>query len=178
MVALCRRFAGLGSPTPDTTLSPEARIFGACQRLLTLRCHEAADTLGIHQQPKRIIMTIQELSTTLVRLCNEGKDEEAIARFYAPDVISIEAAEDSPEMPARIQGLEAVQGKAQWWHANHEVHSLQAHGPYHGKAADQFAVRFSMDVTPLNGERMQMDEVALYRVANGKIVEEQFLYGL
>ncbi|MFK7913582.1 MAG: SnoaL-like domain-containing protein [Pseudomonadales bacterium] len=123
-------------------------------------------------------MNIQEISTSLVALCNAGKDEEAMNRFYSDDIVSIEAGGDSPEMPARIQGLEAVQGKAQWWHANHEVHSMEAHGPYHGDAADQFAVRFTMDVTPTGGERMQMDEVALYRVANGKIVEEQFLYSL
>lgn len=123
-------------------------------------------------------MNIQELSTALVALCNEGKDDEAIQRFYADDIVSIEGGGDSPEMPARIQGLEAVQGKAQWWHDNHEIHSLNAYGPYHGDAADQFAVRFNMDVTPTGGERMQMEEVALYRVANGKIVEEQFLYGI
>lgn len=122
-------------------------------------------------------MSIQELGSQLVALCNDGKDDEAMQRFYADSIVSIEGS-DSPEMPARIEGIEAVKGKAQWWYANHEVHSLQAHGPYFGHAQDQFAVRFTMDVTPTNGERMQMDEVALYRVADDKIVEEQFLYSM
>lgn len=32
-----------------------------------------------------------------------------------------------------------------------------------------------MDVTPKDGERMQMDEIGLYTVRDGKIVEERFL---
>ena len=36
---------------------------------------------------------------------------------------------------------------------------------------------FDMDVTNKpSGERTRLSEVALYTVANGKIVEEQFLY--
>ena len=36
-----------------------------------------------------------------------------------------------------------------------------------------------MDVTPkASGERMQMDEVAVYTVKDGKIVQEEFLYAM
>ena len=42
---------------------------------------------------------------------------------------------------------------------------------------DQFAVRFHFDVTVKEtGERRVMDEVGLYTVRNGKIVEERFFY--
>jgi ketosteroid isomerase-like protein len=41
---------------------------------------------------------------------------------------------------------------------------------------DQFALRFSMDVTPKGGARLQMDEIGLYTVRDGKIVEERFFY--
>ncbi|HET6972237.1 MAG TPA: nuclear transport factor 2 family protein, partial [Phenylobacterium sp.] len=59
--------------------------------------------------------------------------------------------------------------------ANHEIHGVQVQGPYvHG---DQFLVRFSMDVTPKGGQRMQMDEMGLYTVRNGKIAEERFFFG-
>jgi hypothetical protein len=34
-----------------------------------------------------------------------------------------------------------------------------------------------MDVTPKGGKRMGMDEVGLYTVKNGKIVEESFFFG-
>jgi ketosteroid isomerase-like protein len=40
---------------------------------------------------------------------------------------------------------------------------------------DEFTVRFTMDVTNKdNGQRMKMDEVALYRLEGGKIAEERF----
>jgi ketosteroid isomerase-like protein len=38
-------------------------------------------------------------------------------------------------------------------------------------------VRFTMDVTPkATGQRMSMDEVGIYTVKNGKIIEERFCY--
>ena len=46
----------------------------------------------------------------LVELCNQGKNLEAIEALYADDVISIEVM-GSPEMPARMEGIEAIKGK-------------------------------------------------------------------
>jgi ketosteroid isomerase-like protein len=120
-------------------------------------------------------MNAMEIGTQLVNLCNAGKDEDAVTQFYSPAIVSIEG-QGTEEMPARIEGLEAVRAKAQWWYANNTVHSTSASGPYLGAAADQFLVRFEMDITPKDGERMQMDEVAVYRVADDKIVEEAFYY--
>jgi ketosteroid isomerase-like protein len=37
-------------------------------------------------------------------------------------------------------------------------------------------VRFTMDVTPKGGQRMSMDEVGLYTVKDGKVVEERFFF--
>ena len=37
-------------------------------------------------------------------------------------------------------------------------------------------VRFTMDLTPKDGKRHTMDEVAMYTVKNGKIVDESFFY--
>jgi len=79
-------------------------------------------------------------------------------------------------MPAQIQGVEAIRGKHEWWYANNEVHSTSAEGPYVGNRDDQFVLRFLMDITPTGGERMQMDEVALFTVQDGKICKEEYLY--
>jgi hypothetical protein len=55
------------------------------------------------------------------------------------------------------------------------VHNLKVEGPYvHG---DQFVVRFKSEVTPKGQNRMHLDEVGLYTVRNGKIVEESFFMG-
>ena len=57
----------------------------------------------------------------------------------------------------------------------HEIHSVEVEGPYVN--GNQFVVRFTMDVTPKGGQRMQKDEMGVYTLADGKIVEERFFYG-
>ncbi len=120
-------------------------------------------------------MSIETVATRLVALCNAGQSEKAMTELYGKDIVSIEGS-GTPEMPARIEGIAAVEQKGAWWFANHEVHGMTAVGPFIGNRSDQFAVKFDMDITPKGGERMQMSEVALYTVRNDKIVEEAFLY--
>ncbi len=114
-----------------------------------------------------------EIGTILVNSCNEGKAEEVMESYYSPAIVSIEA-QDFEGMPARMEGIEAVQGKSEWWFANNEVHSMKATGPFVGGHEDRFSVQFEIDVTPKGGERMQMTEIGLYTVKDGKIVEEEF----
>lgn len=118
-----------------------------------------------------------EVGKKLVQLCRQGKPMEAINTLYAPNIVSIEA-QSSPSTPARMEGLAAIKGKAEWWEKNHEVHRAQADGPWpHG---DRFIVHFNYEVTakvgPMAGKRMTLDEAALYTVKNGKIVQEEFFY--
>jgi ketosteroid isomerase-like protein len=121
--------------------------------------------------------TTLEIGKKLVDLCKQGKAMEAITTLYSPNIVSIEAV-SSPAMPARMEGLAAVKGKAEWWEKNHEVHKAEAEGPWpHG---DKFIVRFKYEVTakagPMAGKRMVMDEAALYTVKDGKISQEEFFY--
>jgi ketosteroid isomerase-like protein len=119
---------------------------------------------------------VNEIGATLVAMCNEGKDHEFVDRYYDEKIVSIEG-QGSDEMPARMEGIEAVRGKAAWWYDNHEVHASKATGPFVGHRDDQFAVLFEIDTTfKPTGQRSQMREVALYTVADGKIVQEEFLY--
>lgn len=120
-------------------------------------------------------MTALEVGKTLVDLCNAGKDQEAVDRFYADDIVSIEG-QGTDQMPARMEGIDAIRGKHAWWYANHDVHSSRATGPFCGHRDDQFVVKFDLDVTPKGGERMQMSEVALYTVKDGRVKQEEFLY--
>ncbi|NNL65158.1 MAG: nuclear transport factor 2 family protein [Myxococcales bacterium] len=117
-----------------------------------------------------------EIGTELVRLCNDGKDHEVVDRFYDEKIVSIEG-QGTDEMPARMDGIEAIRGKHAWWYDNNEVHATKATGPFCGHREDQFAVIHEMDTTTKStGERGQMREVALYTTKNGKIVQEEFLY--
>ncbi|MBX9699967.1 MAG: nuclear transport factor 2 family protein [Acetobacteraceae bacterium] len=113
-----------------------------------------------------------EIAQEFAALCKQGKHDEAAARFWADDIVSIEQM-DGPM--ARLEGRAAIAAKGEWWVANHEVHAMETEGPYVN--GDQFALHFAMDVTPKEtGERMQMREVGLYTVRNGKVVEERFFY--
>jgi len=74
-----------------------------------------------------------EIGRKLVDLCRKGKNVEAVNTLYSPDVVSIEVRGDE-KMPARMEGIDAVRGKNQWWVENHTIHSADADGPYpHGE---------------------------------------------
>jgi len=116
---------------------------------------------------------------TLIDLCRQGKNLEAVETLYSPDIVSIEAMSD-PSMPAKTEGLDAVKAKNKWWMENHEIHSAEAEGPWPNE--DRFIVRFKYEVTPkagpMSGKRMTMDETALYTVKEGKISQEEFFYSM
>src|SRR5215831_820398 len=121
-------------------------------------------------------MTTQEVANTLVRLCSAGKFEEATEKLYSPDIVSIEPGAPPGQSP-EARGIAAVKAKGEWWVSNHEVHSSTVEGPL--VAGDYFAVTFKMDVTfKPQSRRFQMQEIAVYKVADGKIVHEQFFYAM
>lgn len=121
-------------------------------------------------------MTTNEVADTLVKLCSQGKFEEAIDKLYSQDIVSVEAGAP-PGGSRESKGFAAVKGKSEWWTANHEVHSASVEGPL--VAGSHFAVTFKLDVTfKPESKRFQMEEVGLYKVADGKIVYEEFFYNM
>ncbi|MFK7990252.1 MAG: SnoaL-like domain-containing protein [Sandaracinaceae bacterium] len=121
-------------------------------------------------------MSAKEIGEKLVALCREGKNREALETLYADSIVSIEASTPPAGGDRISNGIEAVRAKGQWWAENHEVHSAEVSNAYpHGD--DRFAVRFNYDITNKpSGQRMQMDEVAVFTVEGGKIVKEEFYY--
>ncbi len=121
-------------------------------------------------------MTTQEVAETLVKLCSQGKFDEATRTLYSPDIVSMEAGAP-PGQSRESKGLDAVKAKGEWWMANHEVHSSKVEGPL--VASSYFTVVFKFDVTfKPQGKRFQMEEVAVYKVADSKIVYEEFFYSM
>jgi len=115
---------------------------------------------------------LSDIAQDLVDGCRAGREEANLDRLYAPDAVSVEARDTGNGRAA--EGVAAIRAKHAWWHANATVHGAEIEGPFlHGP--DRFAVIFRMDVT-LGGERAQMTEVALYTVAEGRIVREEFFY--
>jgi ketosteroid isomerase-like protein len=110
----------------------------------------------------------------LVSLCRAGKYLDAVASLYSKDIVSVEAI-DSPQKPAEMRGIDAIRGKNERWVENNEIHKAEMIGPFVGEG--QFAVRYDFDFTPKqSGQRMQLSEMGLYTVKDGKIVREQFFY--
>jgi ketosteroid isomerase-like protein len=118
-------------------------------------------------------MTTQEIAHDLVAMCKEGKFAESGEKYWADDVVSVEAMGENAES----HGKAAARTKGEWWSNTHEVHSATVEGPYVN--GDEFTVRFVMDLTNKeSGQRMTMDEIALYRLKDGKIAEERFFYAM
>ena len=114
-------------------------------------------------------MNTQEIATDLVTLCRQGKFDEAGDKYWAEDVVSIEAMGDERE----ARGKPAVRAKGEWWNRTFKVDDVQVEGPYVNQ--DEFIVRFKLRTTNKeSGETASMDETALYRVKGGKIAEERF----
>ena len=117
-------------------------------------------------------MSIKDIADDFAALCKAGEFDAAGEKYWSPEVVSIEATEGDMQ---KADGIDAVRGKGAWWAENHEIHGFETEGPFLN--GDQFAMIFRMDVTQKqSGQRVKLDEVALYIVKDGKIVEERFLY--
>jgi limonene-1,2-epoxide hydrolase len=117
-------------------------------------------------------MTTQEVANKVVELTRKQAWREALDTLYSNDIVSVEprAMEGSPE----THGIEGVRGKVDWWTTQMETHSVKVDGPF--VAHDRFVVRYDIDVTDKQtNERMQLSEVGVYTVKDGKIVREEFL---
>jgi hypothetical protein len=121
-------------------------------------------------------MTTQEVANQLVKFCSQGKFMEAAEALYSPDIVSVEPSAP-PGQSRESKGIAAVKAKGEWWMANHDVHSSVVQGPL--VAGAHFAVTFKIDVTfKPEKRRFTLEEIAVYKVANGKIVYEEFFYSM
>jgi ketosteroid isomerase-like protein len=117
-------------------------------------------------------MTTQEVATRLTELCRKGQYDLAHDELYHPEAESLEP-DYSPTPYAK--GREALRQKGLAFSQGVQ----EVHNEYVSEAlvAGNFiSFTMGMDVTMKDGNRMQMDEVAVYEVKDGKVVKEQFFY--
>jgi ketosteroid isomerase-like protein len=121
-------------------------------------------------------MTLHEIATELVAGCREGRERANLDALYAPDAVSVEAADMGGGR--ETVGLAGIHGKHDWWEGAFKVHELTVEGPFtHGE--ESFAVIFGMDTEDkATGARRKDREVAVYHVKGGKIVKEEFFYAV
>jgi len=118
-------------------------------------------------------MTTQDVAKHLVDLCRQGKYDAAQEELYSKDAESIEPAH-SPGLQT-VHGLEAIKEKGHQFQSMIEtVHGGSISDPV--IAGDKFAIAMTMDVTLKGQGRMNMDEIAVYDVKDGKVIKEHFFY--
>jgi hypothetical protein len=114
-----------------------------------------------------------EVAQGVIALLRDGAAHEVENKWLASGIESVEGVGASMAW----KGKKAVQKKYRDWEADHEIHTMQVDGPWVG--ATGFAVRYTIDVSQKStGQRTQMEEIAVYTVKNGKIVREEFHFGL
>ncbi|MEL6583290.1 MAG: nuclear transport factor 2 family protein [Pseudomonadota bacterium] len=118
-------------------------------------------------------MDLVEIANALVAHCRNGTEREALDTLYADNAASVEALPFGGR-PQETVGKEGITGKHDWWDSAFEVTGGDVVGPF-VHMPDRFAVRFSVQgKDKASGETFDMNEVAIYTVADGKIVREEF----
>jgi ketosteroid isomerase-like protein len=122
---------------------------------------------------KTTTMTTQEVATRFNELAQQEKWFEIQDEFFADNVKSIEPP-DSPYF-GYAEGKSQVRKKAEdfvkrieAFHSGHTTEPLVT--------GNHFTVGRSKDMTVQGHGRIQINEIMLYEVRDGKIVSEQFFY--
>lgn len=119
-------------------------------------------------------MTTQEIANKWAEYCRTGRWDQALSELYADHCVSIEM-EGAQGFPYKVEGMEAIKAKGEQWNGMmEEFHGVEIEGPI--VAGDHFSATMKMDVTMKGQPRGVNEEIALFRVADGKIVSEQFFY--
>jgi len=118
-------------------------------------------------------MTTKEVADKLVKMCRDGKVEEAKQELFAEDILSIEPLEGI--LPKETKGIKAIEKKAELFISMVEQ--------FHGStitdpviAGDYFSLGWDTDIQMKDEQRKTNSEICVYKVKDGKIVSEQFFY--
>jgi limonene-1,2-epoxide hydrolase len=117
-------------------------------------------------------MKTEEIAKRLVTLCREVKWETAQKELFAADAVSIEP-HATPMFQKETKGLPAILEKGKKFGGMIEtLHSNTVSDPV--VVDNAFACTMRLDATMKGQGRMNMTELCVYDVKDGKIVSEQF----
>ncbi|KRD77033.1 nuclear transport factor 2 family protein [Lysobacter sp. Root983] len=120
-------------------------------------------------------MNTEQIAQRLVELCRKGEYDQAQVELYADDAVSIEPEGLPPEALGNAHGMEAIREKGRKFNESIEaMHGSSCSDPV--VAGNWFSVSMRLDVTMKGMGRIDMSEICVYRVRDGKIVHEQFFY--
>lgn len=133
---------------------------GQCMARTSTQTHQSTNTL----------MTYLERAQDLYDMMDEGHVMEAFDRYYHDDVVVIEANGD------RREGKDAQRAALQEWMSAVEVmHGGETTFVTSNEAEAVTMVQSMTDVT-MDGQRMQMREVAVQQWEGDQIIQEEFFY--
>lgn len=119
------------------------------------------------------VLTTPEVAARFDELARQEKWFEIQDELFAENVRSIDPAH-SPYL-GYAEGKAAVRKKGQDWVKRiTDVHAVSTTSPVIG--GHHFSVGRTMDTTVDGFGRVQIEEIMLYEVKDGKIVLEQFFY--
>lgn len=117
-------------------------------------------------------MNTQQVAERLVELCQKGDFETAQNELFAADAVSIEP-EASPAFEKETKGIEAIKEKGHKWNAMvEEFKGITVSEPV--VATNSFACTMQMNVVMKGQGPMDMAELCVYKVKDGKIISEEF----
>lgn len=117
-------------------------------------------------------MNTKTIAQRLVELCRERKWDTAQTELFADDAVSIEPYA-TPAFAKETKGLPGILDKGRRFESMIEtMHSLTISEPV--VATNSFACTMQMDVTMKGQGRMNMTELCVYLVKDGKVISEQF----
>jgi hypothetical protein len=118
-------------------------------------------------------MTTQEVADKLVAFMRQGEMLGAQEQLYADDIVCIEP--EGAMAPHYTKGKPAVAEKGKQFAAMiEERHGGSVSDPVVGGRF--FSIAMSLDATLKGMGRQVLNEICVYEVKDGKIVQEQFFY--
>jgi hypothetical protein len=120
-------------------------------------------------------MTTQEVANRYYELTSENKFDILLDELYSNDIECIEPANNGISSLQNIKGLDTKKQKDKnFGEAMEEMHSAYCDAPI--VAGKYFSLKMGMDVTLKGVGRINMDEICVFEVEDGKIIKEQFFY--
>lgn len=118
--------------------------------------------------------TTHEVALRFNELAQQEKWFEIQDELFADNVCSVEPA-NAQYLPKHTEGKSAVRKKGEEWVMRIEAaHHRKTSTPIIG--ANHFAVSREIDITVQGIGRLQLNQIMMYEVKEGKIVLEQFFY--
>jgi hypothetical protein len=121
-------------------------------------------------------MTTQEIANRYTQLANQSQWEQILDELHADTAVCREPDHVAQRgLPVLTEGKDAIKAKG----ARNRTMIEELHSQYVSEplvAGNRFTVLLKRDVTFKERGRMQLEELGLFEVKDGKIILEQFFY--